>query len=126
MVKISIIEAKFNRGRGNFENTYLWKELNEQQKRSFYKFSLNEHEHIIISSFIPTYLLTNLRVICNDYSIFYSEIKSVRIFDVEAIKGNISKLEFITNDCQTLFLELEKQTWMVIYNIIRLLIKQTT
>lgn len=125
MVKIAIIESKFNRDKGVFKNTTLWKDLEEREKVEFSGVSLVDNEKIIIASVKPFYLLTNLRIINHNYSIYYSDIKTVTISEIDSKKAKIEKIELLKYNSQVVFLEIEDGTWTTMYNIIKLLLNQS-
>ena len=108
-----------------FKNTTLWKDLEEREKVEFSGVSLVDNEKIIIASVKPFYLLTNLRIINHNYSIYYSDIKTVTISEIDSKKAKIEKIELLKYNSQVVFLEIEDGTWTTMYNIIKLLLNQS-
>ena len=128
MVNISVIEAKFRRSKLLANYTLLWKDLSEEKKKLLNNFALNQGEQIIIcckESDKIFYYLTNLRVISQNYSVFYSEIELVNIVGIEENKTNITELLLCLKTTDNRLLKLEQGTWTSMFDILKLLIRQS-
>ncbi len=129
MVNIPIIDAKFRRSKILTKYTFLWNDLSEEKKKIFDISFLNQKEQIIIcfkergDNF---YYLTNLGVITKNYKLFYSDIEFINIVGIEENKESITELLLCSKIENNYLLKLEQGTWATIYDVLKLLIKQST
>lgn len=133
MVSASIIEAKYKRAGLNVKNTFLWSQLDDNQKEEIQsKVVFGVEERCVIVYYrSPNYswIITNLRLIIftdnnvADYT--FDKIKGVNFPEVVEIKTNKKEIDQLTlhivngND---IVLYVENTTWHFIYGLLKFLL----
>ncbi|MBB6369650.1 hypothetical protein [Chryseobacterium shigense] len=124
----SIIEAKFRRSKLDLDKTKLWRTVNiDQQESILNKISLTQDEKELICYYNGDnwwLLTTNNLIVCNKENI--KQIKLFEIFKIE-LSNNIKNINsselFIDISCNDniIKLELEKSSWPIIVEILKLI-----
>jgi hypothetical protein len=131
MIKnVNIIRAKFKRIKKDFFKTDLYENLDKNLQ-----FQINnsilflENEIPVLVYYISNnnyWILTDFRIITNDYIIFLDDIKIINIpeiFDEGRGNSECESLEIVKKDSSTYTLKLERLTWYVIFNILNFIIR---
>ncbi|MCS3533025.1 hypothetical protein [Chryseobacterium sp. JUb7] len=131
MIKnINIIKSKFKRIKKNILKTDLYENLDKDLQ---YKINNNilflENETPILSYFASEdnyWLLTDIRIITDNFIISLDEIEIVNIpeiFDEGRGNSECDSLEIVKKDTHIFILRLEKLTWHIIFNILTYVIR---
>jgi len=127
---VNIIKAKFKRIKKDFFKTDLYENLDKNLQ-----FQINnsilflENEIPVLVYYISNnnyWILTDFRIITNDYIIFLDDIKIINIpeiFDEGRGNSECESLEIVKKDSSTYTLKLERLTWYVIFNILNFIIR---
>lgn len=131
MIKnINIVRAKFKRIKKDFFKTDLYENLDENLQ---YQINNNilflENEIPILGYFVSAnnyWLLTDIRLITNNFIIPLDDIEIINIpevFDEGKQNSECESLEIVKKDSGIYMLKLEKLTWYVIFNVLTFIIR---
>jgi len=131
MIKnVNIIKAKFKRIKKNFFKTDLYENLDKNLQLQINNSILFlENETPVLVYYISNnnyWILTDFRIITNDYIIFLDDIKIINIpeiFDEGRGNSECESLEIVKKDSVIYTLKLERLTWYVIFNILNFIIR---
>lgn len=130
MIKnINIVKSKFNRIKQNFFKTDLFESLedNIQQQINNNIVYLNNEIPFLGYAYNDDYwLLTDIRLITNDFIIFLDDIEIINIPEIfDEGKGNseCESLEIVKKDSAVYTLKLERLTWYAIFNVLNFIIR---
>jgi len=131
MIKnVNIIKAKFKRIKKNFFKTDLYENLDKNLQLQINNSILFlENETPVLGHYISNnnyWILTDFRIITNDYIIFLDDIKIINIpeiFDEGRGNSECESLEIVKKDSVIYTLKLERLTWYVIFNILNFIIR---
>lgn len=131
MIKnINIVRAKFKRIKKDFFKTDLYENLDENLQ---YQINNNilflENEIPILGYFVSAnnyWLLTDIRLITNNFIIPLDDIEIINIPEVSdegRRNSECDSLEIVKKDSWIYMLKLEKLTWYVIFNVLTFIIR---
>ena len=132
MKKISVINAKIRRLNLKAEYTKFFNELGKNEKEIIEKevVYINDEEPIFcfFSKIEYWWVITNLRiVICENNIVTYNPFEEIiqvqlnDIFEGEISKEECQNLEINLRNGEEIKINVEKNTWYAIYNIIKFL-----
>lgn len=131
MIKnINIVKSKFNRIKQDFFKTDLFENFDKNLQLQINDSILFLEQEIPVLGHYPSnnnyWLLTDIRLITNDYIIFLDEIEIINIpeiFDEGRTNSECESLEIVKKKSDIYTLKLEKLTWHAIFNVLNFVIR---